>query len=251
MKNALVEEKISEFSEWMKENIGTLSEASIYKYSRAINTISEDMIRLGIIDKNILFMSELQFDKYMPVIFNQEKFISKDKKGNKMYSNALKQYRMFRVVNHDTAVDNIEIQGAIDDYEGLDATERDAIVKSRIGQGLFKNKLLEKYNSRCIITGISTKRLLIASHIKPWAVCNNDERLSEENGLLLSPTFDKLFDCGLISFSDAGKIIISSQLNPSDVVKLNIDSEQTYDLKISYQLKQHLEYHRDTIFVRR
>lgn len=207
------------------------------------------MIQVGVIDKNLFFMSEFQLDKCISIILNQEDFTSKNKKGDKMYSNALKQYRMFRVVNHDTTIDSKEIQNAIDNYEALDETERNTIAKSRIGQGLFKKRLIKKYNSQCIITGLSTKKLLIASRVKPLAVCNNDERLSEENGLLFSPTFDKLFDCGLISFSDAGKIIISSQLNPADLIKLKIDSNQTYDLKISYQLKQHLEYHRDMVFV--
>ena len=113
---------------------------------------------------------------------------------------------------------------------------------------MFRKELIKKYNSSCVITGINEKKLLIASHIKPWAVCTNAERLSVENGLLLSPTFDKLFDCGLISFADSGRILISSQLSAEVVSKLHISMADTFNLKASQELKQNLEYHRDVVF---
>lgn len=96
----------------------------------------------------------------------------------------------------------------------------------------------------------NNKKLLIASHIKPWAASNNDERLSEENGLLLTPTYDKLFDYGLITFSNLGNIIISPQLSTEEISKLKISSDVEYDLKVSAKMREHLDYHRDKIFVR-
>ena len=165
-----------------------------------------------------------------------------------MYSNALKQYRLFRNVEIDEIVDRVEITNVIENYVQLPETERTALVKSRIGQGLFRKELLKKYNGCCVITGINEKKLLVASHVKPWAVCTNAERLSTENGLLLSPTFDKLFDCGLISFADTGRIIISSQLSNEIIGKLHISSTDTFDLKVSNELKKNLEYHRDVVF---
>lgn len=74
------------------------------------------------------------------------------------------------------------------------------------------------------------------------------ERLSVENGLLLSPTFDKLFDCGLISFADTGRILVSSQRSSEVISKLHISATDTFDLKISNNLKHNLEYHRDVVF---
>ena len=165
-----------------------------------------------------------------------------------MYSNALKQYRLFRNVEAAEVVDHAEVASVIENYANLQETERSAIVKSRIGQGLFRKELIKKYNSSCVITGINEKKLLIASHIKPWGVCTNAERLSVENGLLLSPTFDKLFDCGLISFADSGRILISSQLSAEVVSKLHISATDTFNLKASQELKQNLEYHRDVVF---
>ena len=107
---------------------------------------------------------------------------------------------------------------------------------------------MKKYDSACIITGITIKKLLIASHIKPWAVSDNHERLSEDNGLLLSPTFDRLFDGGLITFSDDGALYISSQLNAADIKRLHINSGEKFDLKINRDVMRNLEYHRDVIF---
>jgi predicted restriction endonuclease len=202
----------------------------------------------GVITESLLVMSVLQLDIFVPLILHDPDFVAKNKRGDHMYSNALKQYRLFRNVETVEVVDHAEVACVIENYENLQETERSAIVKSRIGQGLFRKELIKKYNSSCVITGINEKKLLIASHVKPWAVCTNAERLSVENGLLLSPTFDKLFDCGLISFADSGRILISSQLPAEVVSKLHISATDTFNLKASQELKQNLEYHRDVVF---
>ena len=238
---------LEEFSAWMREN-STLSDSSVYKYTRAVNTISNEMKEKGVITESLLAMSALQLDIFVPLILHDPDFITKNKTGNNMYSNALKQYRLFRNVEAAEVVDHAEVASVIENYANLQETERSAIVKSRIGQGLFRKELIKKYNSSCVITGINEKKLLIASHIKPWAVCTNAERLSAENGLLLSPTFDKLFDCGLISFADSGRILVSSQLSTEVVSKLHISTTDTFNLKASQELKQNLEYHRDVVF---
>lgn len=156
-----------------------------------------------------------------------------------------------RTATSDKVINQSEVEDAILGYENLNETERTAIVKSRVGQSLFRENLLEKYNSTCIITGVSVKRLLIASHIKPWAVSDNEERLSDENGLLLSPTYDKLFDYGLITFTNLGKIVVSSQFSVEDRTKLHLSTDREYELKMTSKMKEHLDYHRDIIFVRK
>ena len=238
---------LEEFSAWMREN-STLSDSSVYKYTRAVNTISNEMKEKGVITESLLAMSALQLDVFAPLILHDPDFVAKNKTGNNMYSNALKQYRLFRNVEAVEVVDHDEVTSVIEDYANLKETEREAVVKSRIGQGLFRKELIKKYNSSCVITGINEKKLLVASHVKPWAVGTNAERLSVENGLLLSPIFDKLFDCGLISFADSGRILISSQLSAEVVSKLHISATDTFNLKASQELKQNLEYHRDVVF---
>ena len=238
---------LEQFAEWMKEHT-TLADSSIYKYSRAVNTISNDMNSLGVISGDLLSMSIMQLDIAIPLILYNPEFVRKNKTGNNMYSNALKQFRLFRNVECIDDITTTEIKEVIKGYVSLKETERDALIKSRVGQGVFRKQLIEKYNSSCIITGINEKRLLIASHIKPWAVSTNEERLSAENGLLLSPTFDKLFDCGLITFADTGKIIISSQISNEVVGRLHISKDDVFDLKPSQQMRLNLEYHRDVVF---
>lgn len=238
---------LDEFSVWMREN-STLSDSSVYKYTRAVNTISNEMEEKGIITESLLLMSTLQLDIFIPLILQNPDFIIKNRTGNNMYSNALKQYRLFRNIETVEDANCDEVTNIIEGYANLQETERSAIVKSRVGQGLFRTELIKKYNSSCIITGINEKKLLIASHIKPWAACTNTERLSVENGLLLSPTFDRLFDCGLISFADTGRILISSQLSAAVMSKLHISSTDTFNIKATTDMKHNLEYHRDVVF---
>lgn len=90
-------------------------------------------------------------------------------------------------------------------------TERKILAQARIGQGLFRAKLLVKWDGKCAVTGCSVREILKASHIKPWRCCTNDERLNSENGLLLSATLDAMFDAYLITFEHGGKLVISNR----------------------------------------
>jgi len=128
--------------------------------------------------------------------------------------------------------------------------EKEIIIKARIGQGKFRDSLIEKYNS-CIVTGIKDKRLLIASHIKPWAKCDTDqERINLENGLLLTPLYDKLFDSGLITFILDGKMFVSETISDEDKTKLMLINRDKFDLKGSNEMKTFLQYHNDVLFVK-
>ena len=82
-----------------------------------------------------------------------------------------------------------------------DITEKDAIVKTRIGQDKFREDLVNRWQC-CAVTSCRAISVLRASHIKPWHLCTNDERLDVDNGLLLTPNLDALFDTGLVSFDD-------------------------------------------------
>jgi predicted restriction endonuclease len=85
-------------------------------------------------------------------------------------------------------------------------TERDALTRARLGQGLFRQRVAER-EPACRVTGLACQEFLVASHIKPWRDCDNRERLSGANGLLLSPHVDKLFDRHWISFDSGGELI--------------------------------------------
>jgi hypothetical protein len=98
----------------------------------------------------------------------------------------------------------------LDDMQRLrevpSSTERDALTKARLGQGLFRHRVAE-LEPACRVTGLQRQQFLMASHIKPWRDCDNSERLSGSNGLLLSPHVDKLFDRHWISFDASGELI--------------------------------------------
>ena len=107
--------------------------------------------------------------------------------------------------------------------------------------------LIDKYK-KCIITGIDDENLLIASHIKPWVLSDNQERLNVDNGLLLSPLYDKLFDLGFISFDENMHILISSSLSKHNISKMSIDTRKAYIENPSQYLENKMKYHRDNIF---
>ena len=236
---------MEDFSQWLNMNT-KLSESSVYKYTRAVATVSREMFEQNVISKDIVYMNLFELDIAIKEIFSSEFFLQKDKKGNKMYSNSLKHFRCF-LNSLCSQIDDYAFPA--DELKTISVTERETIVKSRIGQGLFREKLLKKYNGKCMITGISIEKCLVASHIKPWAVCTNNERLSDENGLLLSATFDRLFDSGYISFNNNGVIIVSNLIDDANKEILNINKIKI-DIPDSANLKSNLEYHRDIIFLK-
>ena len=124
-------------------------------------------------------------------------------------------------------------------------TEIETLIKARLGQGSFRQNVLEQYPS-CPLTGLDIQPLLIASHIKPWSVCNNNERLDPFNGLMLAPNIDALFDKGLITFDPDGTIKISPKIDLENQKRLGISSRMK--LKIRPKSKKYFEYHRNHVF---
>lgn len=124
--------------------------------------------------------------------------------------------------------------------------EKENLVKSRRGQGIFKTnvKMIEK---ECRVTKLRDKDFLIASHIKPWKDSNDIEKIDGNNGLLLSPHIDKLFDSGLISFADNGELLLSSKLN-LEVLKIWGIQENLNAGSFSPEQVVYLKFHRENRF---
>jgi predicted restriction endonuclease len=124
---------------------------------------------------------------------------------------------------HD-AKNDVEMLDDIHQIEGdvaIPETQRLQLAKARIGQGLFRKRVM-LVDPRCRVTGVEDSRLLIASHIKPWRLCETThERLDGANGLLLTPHVDRLFERGLIAFSDAGDVLRSPALAADDLARLD------------------------------
>lgn len=128
-------------------------------------------------------------------------------------------------------------------------TEKVASQKIRLGQNDFRQALLKNLK-RCPITKLDEKRLLIASHIKPWVHCNNTDRLDINNGFLLSPLFDKLFDkgIGLITFTPSKEILISNKLSKENIARLGVEHGQIIENLPVKGRERFLEYHAKYIF---
>jgi hypothetical protein len=120
------------------------------------------------------------------------------------------------------------------------------LIRARVGQGLFRENV-EKIEKRCRITGLDDKRLLTASHIKPWKDATNTERLDGNNGLLLSPHVDKLFDKGWISFENNGALLISKHKILRILKIWHIDPCMQAG-RFNPKQKEFLDYHRNKIF---
>ncbi len=239
---------LNDFSEWLKENT-SLSDSSIEHYERGFRAAQKDLLAWNVIKKPLSEMTLPEYEIALSIIFLNQNFINKNKVGGRMYSNSLKHYASFLKTNSNVKTINDELIDSIENEKSLSKTEKESIIKARIGQGLFRKKILQKYGNKCIITGINDARLLIASHIKPWEISSNEERLSQENGFLLSSTYDKLFDIGLISFENSGKIMISKDLTSYNQEILKLKNTNRYEIKFSDKMKNNLEYHRDVIFL--
>lgn len=120
--------------------------------------------------------------------------------------------------------------------------------RARQGQGQYREKLLAECMF-CPITLISDERLLIASHIKPWAVSNDDEKLDPKNGFMLSPLYDKLFDKGFMTFTDDRRIILSNWISPENKRRLGVtDGQFIQRLPLDIARQSYMEFHRTSVF---
>jgi putative restriction endonuclease len=129
-------------------------------------------------------------------------------------------------------------------------TERTAIIRARNGQGLFKDRV-SQIESRCRITGVENPAHLIASHCKPWRDSTNEERLNGENGLLLTPSIDHLFDRGFIGFEDSGNLIISPVAHKPSLRRMGVETDRTINVGIFTEVqRQFLDFHRNAVLLR-
>jgi putative restriction endonuclease len=130
-------------------------------------------------------------------------------------------------------------------------TERQALVIARRGQGLFREHVQE-LESRCRITRVDRPEHLRASHCKPWRDCTNKERLDGENGLLLTPSIDHLFDRGFISFRNDGALLISPVADRPSLTKMGVEVMRDCNVgSFTSRQQTFLQYHRDAVFLRR
>jgi hypothetical protein len=129
-------------------------------------------------------------------------------------------------------------------------TDREAIIRARRGQGLFKQRVM-RIERRCRITGVNNLSHLLASHCKPWRDSSNEERLNGENGLLLTPSIDHLFDRGFIGFENSGNLIISPVAHRPSLQRMGVETERLINVGAFTEGQRHfLEFHRNAVLLK-
>jgi putative restriction endonuclease len=154
-----------------------------------------------------------------------------------------------QVENADLEIWEHHIEAKIESDNRIPDTEREALIVARRGQGLFKQRVME-IETRCRITGVTNPIHLRASHCKPWRDSDNQERLNGENGLLLTPTIDHLFDRGFISFEDSGVLIVSPVAHVPSLNRMGVETNRIVTVgTFTEGQRQFLDYHRESVLL--
>lgn len=143
------------------------------------------------------------------------------------------------------------LQQTILEKHELAETLKFQLIKARQGQGIYRKRVtvIEK---ECRITHVNNPAHLIASHCKPWRDADDAERLDGENGLLLTPSIDHLFDRGFISFENNGSLLVSPVAHQPSLNRMGIDTTCSVNVGgFSSGQKSYLEYHRNSVFLQK
>lgn len=156
----------------------------------------------------------------------------------------------FKTIDAQLEVWGNRIETQIANSTDISDTDKDQLIRARRGQGKFRNALLSREHS-CRVTGISNKEHLVASHIKPWRSADNRERLDPENGFMLTPSIDHLFDKGFISFENDGSILLADVADRGAMEKFRvIGSDAPANIgALSHGQKTYLDWHRESILL--
>ncbi len=144
--------------------------------------------------------------------------------------------------------DEEEQEKRIEDDQKLSDKTKSSLINSRIGQGDYRRKLLEEC-PYCPFTMVGDERLLVASHIKPWVLSSDKEKVDPKNGFLFTPTYDRLFDRGFITFEDDKTLVVSPWISPMNQKRLGIYTGKLIEkLPLDEKRKEYLAFHREYIF---
>jgi putative restriction endonuclease len=164
--------------------------------------------------------------------------------------NAIDADQTMTATNPDVEIWEHHIETELDRDTTIQNTDRQALITARRGQGIFKERVMQ-IERRCRVTGVENATHLRASHCKPWRDSNNDERLDGENGLLLTPSIDHLFDRGFISFQRDGGLIISPVAHRPSLQRMGVPTDRAINVgAFTGRQDGFLEYHRDAVLLK-
>jgi|TARA_R110000737_G_scaffold314184_1_gene323879 putative restriction endonuclease len=226
------------FEHWIvtEKSIG---KSSATKYSGAISgRLSKMVMNNSLSSLNLLELKNPQ--SIALKLKGLTEFIELNSTGNSMYSRALDLFIEY------SSIQEKHIESDISEIifnESFTVTEKDNLVKSRIGQGKFRQELMELWGC-CSVTKCEEEVLLVASHIKPWRSSSSQERLDKYNGLLLIATVDKAFDSGLISFNDNGNILIAEDFKEHEKAGIT----KLMKVELIPEHVNYMKYHRENVY---
>jgi putative restriction endonuclease len=226
-----------------------------FKYKREIESISDEIIEFHIFRSEVTpprvyinsrdkIYSLLRKISLPQISYLSALKIKSSEDGIIYYFRPFIDYYYFGGDEHPSVMK--KEQARLKEDNKIDERQKDQIVRARIGQGKYREKLIEEFPC-CMMTGVSDERLLIASHIKPWAESDNVEKIDPKNGFMLTPTYDRLFDRGFISFTDDGLLLISPWISPMNQKRLSLSPRKKYSFQIDGR-KNYLRHHREKIF---
>jgi 5-methylcytosine-specific restriction enzyme A len=239
--------------QWENENVfsytgeGQLGDMSFVKGNLALRDHLQTGKRVFLFTEaersHVTFEAELEFLEF-------DYFPGTDREGNDRLAIKFFFKRMGAVLPYTKN----EIESEVDDADPLyiklpSITERKGLVTSRVGQGAYRKSILYRWEFKCAVTQFTKNEVLIASHIVPWKDSTNEERLDVHNGILLSPTYDALFDKNLISFENNGNIILSPSLLNVDYESIGISGKESIKNLSHYNLS-YLDRHREKTFAK-
>lgn len=141
-----------------------------------------------------------------------------------------------------------KVEPVVTPKDKKDAEKDKNIRQARDGQGKYREQLLEQCRY-CPFTMIGDERLLIASHIKPWAASNDTEKTDPYNGYMLSPMFDKLFDRGFITITEDRRIILSEFISPYTWKQIGLKNNAFYNaIPMDDKRIEYLKFHHQSVF---
>ncbi len=167
----------------------------------------------------------------------------------------LMEGQQVRDPGHETARDGLlqweeHLRKELEADQSIAPTEREQIVLARRGQGRFRANV-QRIEKRCRLTGVDQVEHLRASHILPWRDCpTNETRLDGENGLLLTPSVDHLFDRGFISFENDGRLLVSPVAHGESLRRMGIPAPGFRTGPLTAGQRSYLDRHRDEVFLR-
>jgi hypothetical protein len=229
------------FEEWLV--LRGLSVSTAEKYAGAISgPLSDWAMEHGLLSGPLVAMeSPGKYEAVSAKLTELPVFLERNIRGHNMYSAALSHYGIYLKGSFENDVES-DVATVLRD-PGTATTEKIELIKARIGQGKFREQLVSHWG-QCAVTGYKDVSLLVASHIKPWRVSDNKERLDPFNGLLLLPNLDRAFDKGLLTFDAAGALQVSPLLSNPD--QLGIVQGVRALLRPEHQV--YMEFHRACVY---